>query len=94
MMGLEMNSSCEEIRGLLLHEFRLDHKATQTTNNTCSKMGEDVLSIRAAQHWLNRFQNGNLELDDLRHSLLWPEVAGLLRARNSLSTSALATSHR
>ena len=28
-------------------------------------MGEDVLSIRMAQHWFNRFRNGNLELDNL-----------------------------
>ena len=30
-------------------------------------MGKDVLSIRTAQHWFNRFRNGNLELDDLSH---------------------------
>ncbi|CAF2019864.1 unnamed protein product, partial [Rotaria magnacalcarata] len=28
-------------------------------------MGEDILSIRTAQHWFNRFKNDNLELDDL-----------------------------
>ena len=28
-------------------------------------VGEDVLSIRTAQHWFNRFKNGSLELDDL-----------------------------
>jgi biotin operon repressor len=27
-------------------------------------MGEDVLSIRTAEHWFNCFKNGNLELDD------------------------------
>ena len=31
-------------------------------------MGEDVLSIRTAQHCFNRFNNGNLELDDLPRS--------------------------
>jgi transposase len=63
--GLEMNLSRREIRALLLHEFRLDHKATEATNNICSTMGEGVLSIRTAQHWFNRFKNGNLELGDL-----------------------------
>jgi len=62
---LKMNLSRREIRVLLLHEFRLDHKATEAANNICSTMGEDVLSIRTAQHWFNRFKNGNLELDDL-----------------------------
>ena len=31
-------------------------------------MGENVLSIRTAQHCFNRFKNGNLELDDLPRS--------------------------
>jgi hypothetical protein len=62
---LKMNLSRREIRVLLLHEFRLSHKATEAANNICSTMGEAVLSIRTAQHWFNRFKNGNLELDDL-----------------------------
>ena len=28
-------------------------------------MSEDVLFIRAVQHWFNRFKRGNLKLDDL-----------------------------
>ncbi|CAF1240404.1 unnamed protein product [Didymodactylos carnosus] len=31
-------------------------------------MGKDVLSIRTVQHWFNRFNNDNFELDDLPHS--------------------------
>ena len=62
---LKMNLLRREIRALLLHEFRLGHKATEAANNICSTMGEDVLSIRTAQHCFNRFNNGNLELDDL-----------------------------
>ncbi|CAM4898316.1 unnamed protein product [Rotaria socialis] len=62
---LKMDLSRREIRVLLLHEFRLGHKATEAANNICSTMGEDILSIRTAQHWFNRFKSGNLELDDL-----------------------------
>ncbi len=62
---LEMNLSRREIRLLLLHEFRLGHKATEAANHICSTMGEDVLFIRTAQYWFNRFKNGNFELDDL-----------------------------
>ena len=62
---LKMNLSLREIRILLLHEFRLGHKATEAVNNICSTMSEDVLSIRTAQHCFNCFKNDNLELDDL-----------------------------
>ncbi|CAF3763493.1 unnamed protein product [Rotaria socialis] len=62
---LKTDLSRREIRVLLLHEFRLGRKATEAANNICSTMGEDILSIRTAQHWFNRFKNGNLELDDL-----------------------------
>jgi hypothetical protein len=60
-----MNLSRREIRVLLLHEFRLGHTATEAVNNICSTMSEDVLSIRTAQHWFNRFKNGKFELDNL-----------------------------
>lgn len=53
---------------VLLHDFRLGYKPTEAANNICSMMSEDVLSIRTAQHWFNRFKNGNLELDDLPSS--------------------------
>ena len=53
---------------LLLHEFRLGHKAPEAVNNVCSTMSENVLSIRTAQHGFNRFKNGNFELDDLPRS--------------------------
>ncbi|CAF3165514.1 unnamed protein product [Rotaria socialis] len=62
---LKMDLSRREIRVFLLLEFRLGRKATEAANNICSTMGEDILSIRTAQHWFNRFKNGNFELDDL-----------------------------
>ena len=40
--------SPREIRVLLLHEFRLGHKATEAANNICSTVGGDVISIRTA----------------------------------------------
>jgi histone-lysine N-methyltransferase SETMAR len=67
-LELEFKISRRELRVLLLHEFCLGHKATEATSNICSTMGKDVLSIRTAQHWFNRFKNGNLELDDLPRS--------------------------
>jgi transposase len=72
--GLEMNLARRDIRVLLLHEFRLDHKSIEATNTICSTIGKDILSIRTAQHWFNRFQNGNFDLDDLSRSGRPPEV--------------------
>ncbi|CAF1265718.1 unnamed protein product [Didymodactylos carnosus] len=63
-----MKISRRELRVLLLHEFRLGRKATEATSNIYGTMGKDVLSIRATQHWFNRFKNGNFELDDLPRS--------------------------
>ena len=60
----EMNLSCKELRVLLLHEFRLDRKATEAARNTCTTMGEDTLSVRTAQHCFNWFKSGNFELND------------------------------
>ncbi len=64
----EMKISRRELRVLLLHEFRLSHKANEATSSICGTMGKDVLSICTAQRWFNRFKNGNFELDDLLHS--------------------------
>ena len=73
-LELELKISLGELRVLLLHEFRLGHKAMKATSNICSTMGKDVLSIRIAKHCFNRFKNGNLELDDLPRSGRPPEV--------------------
>jgi hypothetical protein len=66
--GLEMKISRTELRVLLLHEFCLGRKATETTSRTYHAMGKDVISIRTAQPCFNRFKNGNFELDDLSRS--------------------------
>jgi transposase len=67
-LGLEMKISRRELRVLLLHGFRFNRKATEATSNICGTMGKDVISIRTAQHWFNRFKNSNFELDDLPRS--------------------------
>ena len=64
----EMSLSCEELRVLQLHEFRLTRKATESARNIYSTMSENTLSIRTTQHCFNRFKSGNFELNDSRHS--------------------------
>ena len=65
---MKINLSRRDIRLLLVHEFRLGSKTTEATNNICSTMDDDLLSIRTAQYCFNRLKNGNLELDDLLRS--------------------------
>jgi len=64
----ETKISRRELQVLLLHDFRLGHKAKEATSNICGTMGKDVRSIRTAQPWFNQFKNGNFELDDLANS--------------------------
>ena len=64
-LELEMKISRIELRVLRLHEIRLRLKAIDATTNICDTMDKDALSICTAQHLLNRFKNGNFELDDL-----------------------------
>ena len=47
---MKTNLSRRAIRVLLINEFRLGRKATEASNNICSTMGDDLLSIRTAQH--------------------------------------------
>jgi histone-lysine N-methyltransferase SETMAR len=70
----EMKISHKELRVLLLHEFRLGHKAKEAASNICRTMGKDVVSIRTAQRWFNRFKNGEFELDDQPHPIRSLEV--------------------
>jgi hypothetical protein len=42
-LELEMKISRRQLRVLLLHEFRLDRKATEATGNICGTMGKDAL---------------------------------------------------
>lgn len=63
-----MEISRRELHLLLLHEFRLGHTATEAAHNICSTMGQEVLSIRTAQHWFKKFKKGEFELDDCPRS--------------------------
>ena len=65
---IEMKLSQREIRVLLLHGFRLAHKAKEATNNICKTMGQDIVSTLTAQSWFNRLNNGNYKLDDSSRS--------------------------
>lgn len=59
-----MELTSRDIRVLLLHEFRLGHKATEATANICHTMGDGAVVDRTAQNWFKRFKEGDFDLDD------------------------------
>ena len=69
-----MDVSRREVRLLLLHEFRLRHRATEAMQNICTTMGGEVISYDTAKHWFKRFKEGNFELDDAPHPKRLPEA--------------------
>jgi len=44
-LEFELKISRRDLRVLLLHEFRLGHKATETNSSICSTAGKDLLSF-------------------------------------------------
>ena len=62
-----MDISCKEVRLLLLHEFRLGHKATEATRNIGITMDEETLSYDPAKIWFANFKKGNFNLSDVPH---------------------------
>lgn len=66
-MIYKMDISRKEVRLLLLHEFRLGHKATEAVRNICISMGEHTVSYDTAKRWFQRFKEGNFDLEDEPH---------------------------
>lgn len=52
--------SKEQIRIILLHEFKLGRKAVEAHENIVKAWGPDVFSIRSTQLWFQKFgiENG------------------------------------
>ena len=69
-----MDISRKELRLLLLHEFRLGHKATEATRNICITMGEGALSYDTAKRWFARFKKENFKLNDVSHPRRPPKI--------------------
>ena len=91
----EIELTRRDIRVLLLHEYRLGHLASKAARNICQTMGEDTLSVHAAQHWFMRFLSGDFGLDDLPHpgrpSVIDVSILGqLIEDDPRLSTRKLA----
>ena len=53
-----------EIRILLRHYWKQQFKAAEAAKKICKVEGEDVLSIRTAQKWFKKFNEGHTDLRD------------------------------
>ena len=62
-----MDISRKEVKLLLLHEFRLGHKATEETQNICITIGEGTFSSDTEKRWFANFKKGNFNLIDVPH---------------------------
>jgi [histone H3]-lysine36 N-dimethyltransferase SETMAR len=63
-----MDLSRDQLRVLLLYEFRLNHTATEAQRNICEAMGDSVISYHTAKNWFHRFSSGDYGLGDQPHS--------------------------
>lgn len=59
-----MDISNRDIRIILLYEFKLGTSATETVRKLCSVFDSDVMSIRTAQFWFNKFRSGDMCLEN------------------------------
>ena len=63
-----------EIRVLLKHYWKQDHKAAATAREICEEEGTDVISEHVAQQLFQHFNAGEEYIEDLPHfgrSKLW-----------------------
>lgn len=51
-------------RGILLHEYKLGRKASETTRNINQAWGNDTAKERTVQRWFKQFDSGDFNLDD------------------------------
>lgn len=69
-----MDLSRNEVRLLLLHEYRLGHEASEAQRNICTTMGKGTLSYETAKVWFRKFKEGNFDLEDKQHPGRKPSV--------------------
>ena len=54
----------KQIRAILLYEFKMGRKATETTCNINQIFGQGTVNERTAQRWFKKFRNGDESLED------------------------------
>ncbi|XP_015436815.1 PREDICTED: histone-lysine N-methyltransferase SETMAR-like [Dufourea novaeangliae] len=54
----------KQIRTILLYEYKLGRKAAETARNINQAFGQGTVTERTAQHWFQKFRNGDDSLED------------------------------
>ncbi|KZC06802.1 Histone-lysine N-methyltransferase SETMAR [Dufourea novaeangliae] len=54
----------KQIRTILLYEYKLGRKAAETARNINQAFGQGTVTERTAQHWFQKFRNGDESLED------------------------------
>ena len=54
----------QQIRIIMLYEFKLGRKATQAAENIDAAWGAGTTSTRTVHRWFNRFRSGDLSLEE------------------------------
>jgi histone-lysine N-methyltransferase SETMAR len=53
----------QQIRAILLYEFKMGRKAAETTRNINQVLGQGTVNERRAQLWFKEFRNGDESLE-------------------------------
>ena len=71
---MEMMLEKKQIRAIFLFEFKMGHKAAETTRNINNAFGPGTAKERTVQWWFKKFRKGDESLEDKEHSGQLSEV--------------------
>ena len=58
----------KQIQAVFLFEFKMGHKAAETTHNINNTFGPGTANEHTVQWWVKKFCKGDENLDDEEHS--------------------------
>ena len=73
---------------VILFEFKMGHKAAETTHNINNTFGPGTANGRPAQWWFKKFCKGDESLEDEEHSG-WPSEVDANKLRAIIKTDPL-----
>ena len=90
---MEMMLDKKQIRAIFLFEFKMGHKAAETTCDFNSAFGQGSANKRTVQWWFKKFCKGNESPEDEEHSG-WPLEGDNDQLRGSLKLILLELCER